>query len=161
MTDHNSSPRAVADPAIDIGDLYVFPSPSRPGRLVLVMSVFPNARLGALFSDAASYRFRLRPVTIAASGAGSRLEVGTDDYDITCTFAAPVTDDAGQSVQEGTCTLPNGATVSLRVDDEQITEAPGARVFAGLRMDPLFIDGVGYIQTLGNRRVAFQANGTN
>ena len=58
MTDHNSSPRAVAEPAIDIADNYVFPSPSQPGQLVLVMTVFPNAQPGALFSDAASYRFR-------------------------------------------------------------------------------------------------------
>jgi hypothetical protein len=162
MTDHNSSPRAVAEPAIDIADLYVFPSPSRPGRLVLVMTVFPNAQPGALFSDAASYRFRVRPVTIPASGPGSRFEVGTDEYDITCTFAAPVTmDDAGHGVQAGICTLPNGATVSFRVNDEQRAEAPGARVFAGLRMDPLFIDSTGFVETLGTRRLAFQANGTN
>ena len=162
MSDHNSSPRAVAEPAIDLTDLYVFPSPSRPGQLVLVMGVFPNARPGALFSDAASYRFRVRPVTIPASGPGSRFEVGTDEYDITCTFAAPVTTDgAGHSVQEGTCTLPNGATVSFRVNDEQGAEAPGARVFAGLRMDPLLIDSTGYVETLATRRLAFQANGTN
>jgi len=161
MSDHNHSPRGVAEPAIDIGDNYVFPSPARPGRLVLVMTVFPNAQPGALFSDAASYRFRVRPVTIPASGPGSRLQVGTDEYDITCTFATPVTDDAGRPVQEGTCTLPNGATVSFRVDDEQGAEAPGARVFAGLRMDPLFNDSTGYVETLGTRRLAFQANGTN
>src|SRR5258705_4875243 len=162
MSDHNNSPRGVAEPAIDIGDAYVFPSPSRPGQLVLVMTVFPNAQPGALFSDAASYRFRIRPVTIPASGPGSRFAVGTDAYDITCTFAAPVTtDDAGQHVQEGTCTLPNGATISFRVNDEQIAELPGARVFAGLRMDPLFIDGVGYIQTLATRRPAFAATGHN
>jgi len=162
MSDHNSSPRAVAEPAIDIGDLYAFPSPSRPSQLVLVMSVYPNAQPGALFSDAASYRFRVRRVTIPASGAGSRFEVGTDRYDITCTFAAPVTtDDAGSSVQEGMCTLPNGATVSFRVNDEQGTEAPGARVFAGLRMDPLFNDSTAYVETLATRRLAFRENGTN
>ena len=66
MTDHNSGPHAVAEPAIDLGDFYVFPSPSRPGRLVLVMSVFPHAGPGALFSDAASYRFHVHPVTIPA-----------------------------------------------------------------------------------------------
>jgi hypothetical protein len=160
MSDHNSSPRAVAEPAIDIGDLYVFPSPSRPGRLVLVMTVFPNAQPGALFSDAAAYRFRIRPVTIPVGG--SRFEVGTDEYDVTCTFAAPVTtDDAGNPVQEGTCTLPNGATVSFEVNDEQGAEAPGARVFAALRMDPLFIDSTGFVETLAARRLAFQAHGTN
>jgi uncharacterized protein DUF4331 len=162
MTDHNSSPRAVAEPAIDIGDLYVFPSPTRPGRLVLVMTVFPNAWPGALFSDAANYRFRIRPVTIAASGPGPSFEVGTDEYTVTCTFAVPVpTDGAGHPVQAGTCTLPNGATVSFRVDDTQGAEAPGARVFAGLRMDPLFIDGTGYVKTLATRHVAFQEHGTN
>src|SRR4051812_34699762 len=139
MSDHNNSPRGVAEPAIDIGDSYVFPSPSRPGRLALVMTVFPNAQPGAMFSDAASYRFRIRPVTIPAGGPASRFEVGTDEYDITCTFAAPVmTDGDGTSVQEGMCTLPNGATASFRVNDEQGAEASGARVYAGLRMDPLF-----------------------
>jgi uncharacterized protein DUF4331 len=102
MSDHNSSPRGVAEPAIDIGDFYVFPSPSRPGRLVLAMTVFPNAQPASLFSDAASYRFRVRPATIPAGGPGSRFELGTDEYDITCTFAAPVTTDgAGNAVQEG------------------------------------------------------------
>jgi hypothetical protein len=162
MTDHNSSPRAVAEPAIDIADLYVFPSPSQPGRLVLVMTVFPNARPGALFSDAAAYRFRIRPVTIPAAGRGSAFEVGTDDYDITLTFAAPVTTDgAGNPVQEGMCTLPNGVTVAFRVNDEQPAETFGARIYTGLRMDPLFIDGAGYVKTLATRHVAFQEHGIN
>src|SRR5258707_13646703 len=162
MTDHTSSPRAVAEPAIGIGDLYVFPSPSRPGQLVLVMTVFPNAQPGALFSDAASSRFRVRPLTIPASGHGSRFEVGTDEYDVTCTFAAPVTRDGTRNfAQEGTCTLPNGATISFRINDEHGAEAPGARVFAGLRMDPLFTDSTGSVETLAPRRLAFPANGTN
>ena len=63
--------------------------------------------------------------------------------------------------QEGTCTLPNGATISFRVNDEHGAEAPGARVFAGLRMDPLFIDSTGYVETLATQRLAFPANGTN
>src|SRR2546425_13321103 len=105
MSDHNNSPRAVAEPAIDLTDFYVFPSPSRPGQLVLVMTVFPNALPGAMFSDAASYRFLVRPLTIPAGGPGSRFEVGADEYDVTCTFAAPVTTNGdGTSVQEGTCT---------------------------------------------------------
>jgi len=35
MSDHNSSPRGVAEPAIDIGDLYVFPSPDGLAGLCL------------------------------------------------------------------------------------------------------------------------------
>ena len=79
MSDHLSGPRAVADPATDITDFYAFPSPSRPGLLVLVMDVFAFARPGALFSDAANYRFRVRTVTIPASGPGARFAVGMDE----------------------------------------------------------------------------------
>ena len=43
MSDHNSGPRALADPVVDITDVYVFPSPQRPGVMVLVLDVFPNA----------------------------------------------------------------------------------------------------------------------
>jgi hypothetical protein len=162
MTDHNSSPRAIADPAIDIADNYVFPSPTRPGKAVLVMTVFPNARLGAMFSDAVDYRFRVRPVTVPTSGPGAHFDVGKEEYDITCRFTAPVlTDDAGHPIQEGACTLPNGAIVYFRVNGDKVAEAPGVRVFAGLRMDPLFIDGAGYVQTLATRHVAFQTIGHN
>ena len=47
------------------------------------------------------------------------------------------------------------------MNDEQGAEAPGARVFAGLRMDPLFNDSTAYVETLATRRLAFRANGTN
>src|SRR6266853_808437 len=36
-----------------------------------------------------------------------------------------------------------------------------ARVFAGLRMDPLFNDSTGYVETLATRQLAFRAHGTN
>jgi Domain of unknown function (DUF4331) len=69
MADHFSGPRALADPASDITDVFTFPSPERPGHLVLVMNVFPIAAPTALFSDALSCRFRLRPVTAIAAGS--------------------------------------------------------------------------------------------
>jgi len=43
MADHFSGPRAISDPASDVADVYTFPSPERPGHLVLVMDVFPAA----------------------------------------------------------------------------------------------------------------------
>ena len=52
MADHFSGPRALTDPASDITDVYAFPSPERPGHLVLVLDVFPATAATALFSDA-------------------------------------------------------------------------------------------------------------
>ena len=44
MSDHISGPRALADPIADITDVYAFPSPEAPGRLVLVMNTLPMAK---------------------------------------------------------------------------------------------------------------------
>jgi len=162
MSDHFSGPRAIADPAADIADLYVFPSPERPGYLVLVMTVFPAAVPGALFSDAVLYRFRLRPVTVANAGARPGFEVSQTEYPFTCAFAAPVKEDGGEAWgQVGTCTTPTGEVISFRVNDEQGTEAKSLRVFAGLRLDPFFIDLMGVKATEKLRRLAFKATGDN
>ena len=56
MADHFSGPRILFDPASDIADVFAFPSPERPGHLVLVLDVFPAAAPTALFSDAIRYR---------------------------------------------------------------------------------------------------------
>jgi hypothetical protein len=81
--DHYSSPRVFDDPAADIADLYAFPSPERPGHVVLALTVFPSATLASLFSDAITYRFRIRPVTIAAGYI-----VGEQEHTFDFTFAA-------------------------------------------------------------------------
>jgi hypothetical protein len=128
MADHFSGPRALADPASDITDVFAFPSPERPGHLVLVLNVFPIAAPTALFSDALSYRFRLRPVTAATAGGASAFVAGADEWTFDFRFAPPA---PGGAVQAGTCTTPGGAAIPFRVGDDQPTEAPGLRIFAG------------------------------
>ena len=61
MSDHISGPRALADPIADITDVYAFPSPERPGNLVLVMNTLPFAQPTDAFSDGLIYRFRSAP----------------------------------------------------------------------------------------------------
>lgn len=162
MSDHFSGPRAIADPAADIADLYVFPSPERPGHLVLVLTVFPAAAPGALFSDAVAYRFRLRPVTVTSAGARPLFEVGQTEYAFSCTFAAPVKPDGSEAwVQTGTCATPTGEVNSFQVNDERGAESKSLRVFAGLRLDPFFIDLPGVQATEKLRRLAFKAEGNN
>jgi hypothetical protein len=162
MADHFSGPRAIADPAADIADLFVFPSPQRPGHLVLGLTVFPAAAPGALFSDAVAYRFRLRPVTVATAGARPGFEVGKTEYVLTCTFAAPDTQNGSQAlVQTGTCTTPTGEQIAFQVNDERGTVSQGLRVFAGLRLDPFFIDLQGVLATNKLRRLAFRPTGAN
>ena len=160
MADHFSGPRAIADPAADIADMYVFPSPERPGNLALVLNVFPAAAPGAFFSDVISYQFRIRPVTIAS--IGKTFNVADDEYAVSCTFKAPGKGDSGEAlVQTGTCTTPTGKRVAVRVGDAEGTEADGLRVFAGLRLDPFFIDLIGVQATEKVRRLAFKPQADN
>src|SRR6188472_2478177 len=97
MADHFSGPRAMSDPASDITDVFTFPSPERPGHLVLVLDVFPSAAPTALFSDALHYRFRLRPVTATAAGGRPAFVAGADEYTFEISFAVPSPDDGPDS----------------------------------------------------------------
>ena len=64
-------------------------------------------------------------------------------------------------MQTGTCTTPTGAQISFQVNDERGTESQALRVFAGLRLDPFFIDLQGVLATNKLRRLAFRPRGTN
>lgn len=159
MSDHASGPRALADPVVDITDMYAFSSPERPGVLVLVLDVFPFAAPSALFSDAVDYRFRLRPLTLGRSG-GAMFLPGEKEVSLTCRFASPVSKDpSAPVVQEGTCTASTGHTVSFRVNDARGGQAPGLRAFAGVRLDPFFLDGARVAKTIATRKLAFEPVG--
>jgi Domain of unknown function (DUF4331) len=160
MSDHGSSPRALADPVVDITDMFAFPSPQRSGTLVLVLNVFPFAGMSALFSDAVDYRVRLRPVAITSSGPGSAFAVNEKEYIFSCRFAVPVKRDGG-SVQESSCTTATGQVASFRVNDDRGGQTDGLRVFAGVRLDPFFFDGVKAGETIVTRKLAFAAKGNS
>ena len=162
MSDHFSGPRAVADPVADIADLYAFPSPERPDSLVLVMNVFPLATTSALFSDAFSYRFRVRPARIVATGRDAAFVIDEAEYTVTCSFSAPQAgDDSTQLVQLGTCITSTGASVTVEVHDDQGASGNGLRVYAGLRRDPFFLDFPRLAKTIQSRQVAFEPHGRN
>lgn len=162
MADHFSGPRALSDPASDITDVYAFPSPERPGQLALVLDVFPAAAPTALFSDAVSHRFRLRPVTATAAGGRPAFVAGADEYTFDFRFAVPHPDDVRDTVvQTGTCTMPGGAEIPFRVGEEQPTGMPGVRIFAGARLDPFFIDLKAVLATETQEQLAFRPRSAN
>jgi hypothetical protein len=162
MSDHFSGPRALAGPAGDICDLYAFPSPERPGRLVLAMTVLPLATPESFFSDAIACRFRLRPLAIEADKHA--FSFGPEDSELvfTCTFEAPQPGvDGARPAQDGYCIAPSGETVRFRVGDEGGGRGDGLRVYAGLRSDPFFIDLPAYLESLKTGRLAFKPEGHN
>jgi Domain of unknown function (DUF4331) len=156
VSDHISGPRALAEPIADITDVYAFPSPEVPGRLVLVMNTLPFAPPSGRFSDGLVYRFRLRPVAAAARGNPAPFAVGAEEFTFDCVFSAPVAGgSSGGPNQDGACTTPAGETLAFSVDDEQGGSAHGVRVFAGPRWDPFIMDAPAALETIATGRLAF------
>src|SRR4051794_16157228 len=160
MSDHISGPRALADPIADITDVYAFPSPERPGHLVLVMNTLPFAEPNDAFSDGLIYRFRLRPLVPGATTDLVPFVVGAPELVFDCVFSEPVRADAGQRVQQDVaCTTPTGETVTARVNEED-GSAAGLRVFAGPRWDPFIMDAPAALKTIATGTLAFTDPGS-
>ncbi len=165
MSDHISGPRALADPIADITDVYAFPSPDRPGSLVLVLNTLPMAKPSALFSDGLLYRFRLRPLTApTADDGGWRFAPGDEELVVDCTFdapdARPAADDLPFPRQPGSCETSSGERLSFTVNDETGSEGRGMRVFAGARWDPFIMDARAALATIATRELAFTDSGS-
>src|SRR3954462_6973473 len=155
MSDHISGPRALAEPIADITDVYAFPSPQRPGHLVLVMNTLPFAPPSAVFSDGLVYRFRLRRVTAGPTGSGAPFVAEEQEVAFDCVFSSPSGSDERTGPQEGVCTTPTGETVTFRVNDPAGAEGQGVRAFAGVRWDPFIMDAPAALKTIASGQLAF------
>ena len=158
MSDHISGPRALADPIADITDVYAFPSPERPGHLVLVQNTLPFAPATARLSDGLVYRFRIRPVAVVDVEPGqSPFDVhDSEELVFDCVFSDPTAD----GWQEGTCHTPSNETVAFVVDDEQGGSADGLRAFAGVRWDSFIMDAPAALKTIATGQLAFTDPGS-
>src|SRR5262249_26665896 len=116
-----------------------------------------------LFSNAIVCRFRLRPLSVAATGPAAAFSFGPPEQEIIfdATFDARPHDGGATPVQQGHCTSPFGAPVVFTVHDTQGSCADGLRVSAGLRSDPFFIDVAPLKETVFGGRLAFKPVGNN
>jgi hypothetical protein len=146
MSDHFSGPAVMGDPAVDITDFYAFPSPERPGNLVLIMDAFPLATSLSFFSDVVTYRFRLRPLTLS----GGNVTHGAEEYAIDISFSDV---SEGTAVQKGSVVTSDGRKASFVVGEP--FEQDGMRVFAGLVSDPFFMDVEAALRTDISGKLAF------
>src|SRR5437588_5411026 len=154
MSDHISGPRALAEPIADITDVYAYPSPERPGHIVLVVNTRPFAQPSDFFSDGLVYRFRLHPLTARVPGHPVPFAVVAEEFAFDCVFSAPGGDAQGH-YQQGMCTIPGGETFPFSVNDEQGGSAYGVRVFAGPPWDPFIMDAPAALKTIATGKLAF------
>jgi polyketide cyclase/dehydrase/lipid transport protein/uncharacterized protein DUF4331 len=141
MSDHVDGPRSIGEPAADLTDLFAFTSPANAARTVLGACVFPSAGENAMFSNAIDYSIAVRRVVVAGVGAAARFRPEGHEIRFSFRFDVLKRSDTGRPVQHGVCTLPDGRTLSLTVNDETGSSTPEGdfRVFAGLRSDPFYL----------------------
>lgn len=156
MSDHLSSLRAVQDPVIDLTDLYFFPVPDVPGRLAVVLNVFPGAQPGTAFSDAVLYRIRLAPADIGPDAVVRARGEDAVAFDVTFTDIEPDTGDQGGALSYGA-----DRAVAFRTGEKGAVRGSEVCIFAGLRRDPFFMDVKSEVRTRATRRLAFTAPGVD
>ncbi|TPL11487.1 DUF4331 domain-containing protein [Mesorhizobium sp. B2-4-14] len=141
MSDHVDGPRSIGDPPADVTDLFAFISPENPVRTVLAMCVFPSAGESAIFSNVIDHAIAVRRVTVAGVGEAAKFQPAHEEIRFSFRFEVLERDAAGNVIQRGTCTLPDGRELSLIVNDEKGASTPegDVRVFAGLRSDPFYL----------------------
>ena len=142
MSDHVDGPRSIGDPSIDLSDLFAFTSPADPTRTVLAACVFPSAGATAVFSNAVNHSIVVRRVAVAGVGNAAKFKPDDAEHRFNFRFSALARGvDGAKPVQHGTCTFPDGQSLTFLVNDEKGASTPDGkfRVFAGLRSDPFYL----------------------
>lgn len=143
-SDHIDGVKTTIDNAADLTDLFVFPSPQDPNKLVMIMNTHTLAFGGSRFSNAVEYKIRIRPIEDARA-----MQPSADpakERTVVCSFSGglPLVD----ARQRATCAfrLEDGAeTVAFDTRSDAYAAGgagtgSGIRVFAGVRSDPWFLD---------------------
>src|SRR5262252_4359449 len=112
MSDHVDGPRSIGEPAADISVLFSFTSPENPGRIVLVLCVFPSAGEDAFFSNVIDHAIAVRRVSVAGVGNAAKFQPANEEIRFTFRFEVLKRDAAGKAIQRGVCKLPDGRELS-------------------------------------------------
>jgi hypothetical protein len=150
-SDHQDSPAVLARPGADITDVFVYPNPADPSRVVLQMNVDPLLVPGAATTTAALdpqvlYQFKIahgaRPgredmvIQFLASGSGPSQTISVYGP------AAPA--------QQGTTSTLAGAPRMLPFNAPTALEN-GIKAFVGPRADPFFFDLAQFFKIIPDR----------
>jgi hypothetical protein len=140
-SDHEDAPSLVSDPGVDIGDVFAFVAPEDANRLVVAMTVHPNADRTTRFDTGVEYVFHI-------GGDGVSEEIA-------CRFQAPESD-----AQTVVCSANGFAAIgSFGATADASTDT--LRVFAGLRADPAFADMTALESSIATGALKFTDAGTN
>lgn len=139
-SDHADTPTIAATPGADLTDVFVFPSPTNPNNVVLVMNVHPLIKTGQAagvsFDPDVLYQFKI-------DNTGDNVEDLVIQAKFTGTGPNQVAAIAGplKPAMTGTQSVllvQNGLTTGTI--NQPFSPQPGITAFCGAREDPFFFD---------------------
>ena len=155
MSDHISGPRALAEPIADITDVYAFPSPERPGHLVLVHEhASVRAALGAVLRRA---RLPVPAAPARPPGAAERSPRRSPSARTSSSSTAcSPTRRRRRRTRTGRHVHDAGGRHGLVPGERRAGRLRhGVRVFAGPRWDPFIMDAPAALKTIATGKLAF------
>jgi hypothetical protein len=149
-SDHADTPDNAANPGQDLSDVYLFPSPSDPTKVVLVMDASPLITPAEIatrsFDPNVLYQFKIdntgdnvEDLVIQAHFTG----VGATQK---CFISGPV-----KPAVTGTTSKSMAPDATVGTFNTTFTLTNGAKVFCGTREDPFFFDLEQFFKILPDR----------
>jgi hypothetical protein len=139
-SDHQDTPYVELNPAMDMTDLYVFPS-ATPGRVVLVMNSWalltPAETPTTVFDPNILYQFKIdndhdgiedKVIQVSFTGSGANQQV-----EVRGPIAPPVVGSMGNKISTAAPVVTGAIKTTLG-------SSSGMQVYAGPRDDAFFID---------------------
>lgn len=138
-SDHVDGPVTIEHPMADLVDLFAFPSPKRPGALVLILNVYPFVPWNGHFGDRIDYRILLRAID-TVDKTSFQFHPTQKPLSIDCRFDTPRHGDHWAN-----CSFPHGQKIRFAMDSTG--RGDGFSAFAGKRADP-FLFNVGWFDEI-------------
>ncbi len=138
--DHAESPGADADPAADLADVFIFPSPESASKTVAAITfggrAAPRSRIDGSFYCDPRVLYTLH--IDRADAAGNFDSVA--DVKVLARLARDQDGNCGLQLEN----VPGAGGIFSGKAESVFTSSGGMRAFAGLRNDPFFFDAEGY-----------------
>lgn len=151
--DHAESPGADADPAADLADVFIFPSPDNFSRTVASITFggrsAPRSRIDTSFYCDPKVLYTLHIDRADSSGNFDNVP----DIEVLVRFAKDKDGICGVQLEN----VPGAGGNFSGPTETVINAGNGLRAFAGLRNDPFFFDAEGYAALVAS----FSAPGQN
>lgn len=139
--DHAESPGTDADPAADLADVFIFPSPETPTTKTVAAITFggraaPRSRIDGSFYCDTNVLYTLHIDRADAAGNFDNVP----DVEVLVRFGRDQLGNCGVQLEN----VPGAGGTYSGAIERVFTSPGGMRAFAGLRNDPFFFDAEGY-----------------